>query len=788
MPLIDLSDKYTQIREHIGGLQFADIRLTDSFKNSYKNLIQNDQASGLIDIHWADFSAKLVTRTNKNIYVSNFWFYVGSALSEYYEALGQHKQVFLDIYGQEANADLARALKNGEAPPREHQRRIRAHFEDNEDLGEEDLEHFLRFITDYDSWGGAKTIDRADFYVSPLMEAANVLANSQSAIAEIAKQLAVSPQIRELIKSDQLTTLQVHFDNHQWLTLLEGTQIRVFVKDVMSYLFQENRYNSFLEQNGRLESTDYDSYLNLGRVNDEHQVYRVFRKTGVRLNQEDLEAGGQLRWFEDPFWDGSSYCYLTNQWAEARRGGPGGRRDRSLESFAYIFNSHYADLKIEIVERGNYRLLEKVQAPVDFSDLLHVPKPFLLLAGISGTGKTRFIRKQAEASGQLSENYCLTSVRPDWHEPSDLLGYISRLSVDGQSEYVTTDPLQFMAKAWREIIDKGLTVGLRELDQRGLCLVVSGNLELLNTVKPFWLCLDEMNLAPVEQYFSDYLSVLETREWKWEDTSFQYTTDALLKPATINQVHQSRKLREDLGFGPEIYNFFWDAICQFGMPLPFNLIVAGTVNVDETTHGFSRKVIDRALTFDFGEFFPNHFRSYLNPETDFKKLTFPILSDSRDYPHSINEQYRTDTIQFLESVNHILKTTPFELAYRALNEILIAVISTEPQDKLALKAVWDDFMMCKVLPRIEGDIDKLTAASGINILEELENLLADQLEPIWAADLDNNPSNQRPDLFRQRHGADMDVDEPLRIPCRTRQKLSWMKQRLRSAKFTSFWP
>lgn len=426
---------------------------------------------------------------------------------------------------------------------------------------------------------------------------------------------------------------------------------------------------------------------------------------------------------------------------------------------------------------------EEPQISQDF-----LPKPFLLLAGISGTGKTRFIRKQAEASGQLSENYCLTSVRPDWHEPSDLLGYISRLSVDGQSEYVTTDPLQFMAKAWREIIDKGLTVGLRELDQRGLCLVVSGNLESLNTVKPYWLCLDEMNLAPVEQYFSDYLSVLETREWKWEDTSFQYTTDALLKPATINQVHQSRKLREDLGFGPEIYNFFWDAICQFGMPLPFNLIVAGTVNVDETTHGFSRKVIDRALTFDFGEFFPNHFRSYLNPETDFKKLTFPILSDSRDYPHSINEQYRTDTIQFLESVNHILKTTPFELAYRALNEILIAVISTEPEDEMALKAVWDDFMMCKVLPRIEGDIDKLTAASGINILEELENLLAHQLEPIWAADLDNNPSNQRPDLFRQRHGADMNVDEPLRIPCRTKQKLSWMKQRLRSAKFTSFWP
>lgn len=54
-------------------------------------------------------------------------------------------------------------------------------------------------------------------------------------------------------------------------------------------------------------------------------------------------------------------------------------------------------------------------------------KPFLILSGISGTGKTRFVREQAKTSGQFSETYCLTSVRPDWHEPSDLLGYISRL-------------------------------------------------------------------------------------------------------------------------------------------------------------------------------------------------------------------------------------------------------------------------------------------------------------------------------------------------------------------------
>lgn len=51
-----------------------------------------------------------------------------------------------------------------------------------------------------------------------------------------------------------------------------------------------------------------------------------------------------------------------------------------------------------------------------------------------------------------------------------------------------------------------------------------------------------------------------------------------------------------------------------GIPLPFNLIVAGTVNMGETTHGFSRKVVDRALTIDFGEFFPNNYDGYYDAD------------------------------------------------------------------------------------------------------------------------------------------------------------------------------
>ena len=116
-------------------------------------------------------------------------------------------------------------------------------------------------------------------------------------------------------------------------------------------------------------------------------------------------------------------------------------------------------------------------------------KPFLLLAGISGTGKSRIVRELARAcwdegtdkyKAQKPKNFQMVQVKPNWHDSSDLIGYVSRVS--GKAEFVAGEFLKFIAKAWE------------------------------NTETPYFLCLDEMNLAPVEQYFAEYLSVIESRK------------------------------------------------------------------------------------------------------------------------------------------------------------------------------------------------------------------------------------------------------------------------------------
>jgi len=411
--------------------------------------------------------------------------------------------------------------------------------------------------------------------------------------------------------------------------------------------------------------------------------------------------------------------------------------------------------------------------------MLPIPlaKPFLLLAGISGTGKTRFVRSQAARSNGWSaddhrkpDNYELVAVRPDWHEPSDLLGYISR--IDG-TKYVPTPFLSFLVKAWKEVLEKG------------------GSLHHIgDETRPFWLCLDEMNLAPVEQYFADYLSILETRNWRGD----RYACEPLLKPDILSsQLDENGR------------NDFWGNVgldktdelslrlkadfLNNGIPIPPNLIVAGTVNMDETTHGFSRKVIDRALTIDFPEFFPNRFEEFFEPKTAPKTLGFSTLSQIRSQEElaSVPADPRgKESVQFLTEINGILKSTPFELAYRAMNELLLSLKCFNPGNEKELTAVWDDFLMQKVLPRIEGDAEKLqyNGEDQSGILDKLKDLLERRFK--GAGNIEEGITTRtltRPDLMNR----SLIDDKPPECSYKSLDKIDWMQNRLEQNQYTSFW-
>jgi hypothetical protein len=739
MSLVDLSSKFNEIRALVDAIEFADVRLPKKFREAFVKYISENKAGGYSGVEWADYSAKILTSTGRSIYLPNYWFYLASELSGLFGGLIEQKSLFGTIFKGKNLNSIAIDLRDNSGE--ENKQIIKSYFNSN-DYSNEDYTNFVKYVSDYSTWGGGKTIDRGDFFISPLMKAGNLLAETQGAVAEIAECFYKSPELLETFTP--LFVLPKPFSNQVQvstdLVLVQNRSIGKFVYEVLEFLFKNNRETPLFDC--LVESKSDNSNLNIEYKT--HRVNSFFKVSDTVLNDSDLIQGDRTRFFTIPFKLNTKFYYLSNQWTDSRR---------DIQSLIPIFNSVYDKYKI-VINKGEYTLEE-----VKCDNFVCLPKPFLLLAGISGTGKTRFVREQAQATDSTLNNYCPVPVRPDWHEPSDLLGYTSRLS--GHAEYVVTDVLTFIVKAWKAAIP--------DADKDGMGVINDQSI-------PYWLCLDEMNLAPVEQYFADYLSVLESRKFGKDG----YQCAALLKNDMLQRLNKTdTDLQSNLGLDGN--DDLWQYFLNHGISLPPNLIVAGTVNMDETTHGFSRKVIDRAITLDFGEFFPNVYADYFEPTSKPVVFTWSALT------HCVEESLASagdvggaKSVQFLESVNAVLKRTPFELAYRALSELLLQVANLQPEDDRELQAIWDDFLMTKVLPRIDGDEDKLRSVmvEGVGtLLDDLTSILEANLSVIW--------NDKRKDYFRV--GANKN-NTTIDITCRSKAKLEWMKNRLVVNTFTSYWP
>lgn len=372
-------------------------------------------------------------------------------------------------------------------------------------------------------------------------------------------------------------------------------------------------------------------------------------------------------------------------------------------------------------------------------------KPFLLLAGISGTGKSRIVRELARAcweedseeyKAQKTRNFEMVQVKPNWHDSSELIGYVSR--IDGV-RYVVGPFLRFMVKAMQD------------------------------PETPYFLCLDEMNLAPVEQYFAEYLSVVESRKRQEDGT---ITTDPIVD---FSNTEEYKSLIDQLF--PDDDELREEYLTEDGgkrLSIPNNLIVIGTVNMDETTFSFSRKVLDRAMTIEMNEV--DLSGGLDNKYEHIGKLGAAELIGNAVEGVDIYSSYKgvCDTaIDYLQKINDILDGTPFKIAYRTRNEVLLYVVNNLPYNKIegddeniyleefVIARALDEITNMKILSRIEGDETKVSKA----FLDDLGKAIKEGLE----------------DVFTEIFEEEDDVYTSASLA-----KLDEMKKRLDSG-YTSFW-
>ncbi len=356
-------------------------------------------------------------------------------------------------------------------------------------------------------------------------------------------------------------------------------------------------------------------------------------------------------------------------------------------------------------------------------------KPFLILGGFSGTGKSLCVKSLAFATcpcdGVLNTsetspgNYLLVSVKPNWHDATDITGFRSSVN----RNYYVTDFMRFLVKA------------------------------KLHPNVPFFVCLDEMNLAPVEEYFADFLSVIESRKRKkdgaivtdaivpasvFNDKDYADDFDIFLKIGLkpINEVKDitefTAKIKESDSDESDFFEQSWlvEELKRDGLTIPQNVIIIGTVNMDDTTNSFSRKVIDRAMTFEtiVGTFDSSYFDSdvTLGYVKNYRKGELFISDEVRatemmeDGRFTLSDEEKNRIIGFINDINSDMEGTPFKISYRILNETILLYRAKQKIVELMgeeekndgveintdLNSIFDDVLMQKVLPRIEGDFEK----------------------------------------------------------------------------------
>lgn len=493
-----------------------------------------------------------------NIYLPNQWFYMASYFTDFYNELIRYKKYALKVTTKER----LKVLDKGSLSVEEE------NSLQSLDLNDTSKNNLRLFITNYNWWHGAKTIDRGDFYVSPILACACLVNASQSYVVDLCVFLADKQDL-----------------------------VRIIIEGVDKIAIDKSKLS-----------------------NQHHSTYTSFF-TALRT------------------------------------------------------------------------------------------KPFMLLAGISGTGKSRIVRKLAQATvteelqranGYIGKdfandrwtlhspaNFELIQVKPNWHNSMDVIGYLSNIP---SPHYVFTPFIEFIVKAWQ------------------------------HPEVPFFLCLDEMNLAPVEEYFAEFLSAIESRSFE----GGEYLTDPIIKPFNsfgedvakmmVNTLFPNFTAGDTESATTKIIKHFRTK----GLTLPKNLIVIGTVNMDETTFSFSRKVLDRAMSVEMNEV---NYDSFLtdttdddlkaivkafeeNDDADLNELLVDRHIEAREIIDDLGDDARF-AINYLKHINALLESTPFKLGYRAANEALIYLQASYELGQTDRIAALDNFTLMKILSRIEGDETKL---------------------------------------------------------------------------------
>ena len=508
--------------------------------------------------------------------------------------------------------------------------------------------------------GNYKVRGTSDFFGSVILKIINVPDASSAILGKLIYNLAGNPNLYNYLESRFIDYLPY---------LVRDSKIKSFTKKTFAYIEQYDNLQNIKDFIVKNSNKSFSSI----KLND-HSLTSIFKTSSTLLSEEDLKQGGKVRYFSDPlFYLKNEFYYYSTEWTDGKKS----RLD--LESLKSILAKTYPQFAIKN-DRSFHQLIsssirinsskikqitfdcEQFKNDTNNARLKYntslitryisslATKPFVLLSGLSGSGKTKLAQSFAQWICEDEKQYCIVPVGADWTNREPLLGYVNALDND---EYI--------------------------LPENGaLKLLIEAN-KSENINKPYFLILDEMNLSHVERYFADFLSVMESKE------KFKLHSD---------------KEKEKSGV-------------PFELGWPKNLFIVGTVNIDETTYMFSPKVLDRANVIEF-RVNETEIEDFLNTGKEITSITKMGAAMGNSFVDiaKINEnegdftQLNTELLEFFKNLQEL----GAEFGYRTATEIQtlfskIDLVNPAYSDKENEKI--DIAIMQKLLPKLHGSRRKL---------------------------------------------------------------------------------
>ncbi len=658
MILQDLNNIAEKAKLNYANYNQEEIELSEEFKRYFTEVIEKSNKE---KVSFSKYTTIVHSSKGLTITFPNQWFYIASYFVDFLSALFEYRKNFNEIFDTIKNTKaLVTQIKNTNEVPDNIKAKISNHF-----ILENDAINFEKFISDYDWWFGSKTIDRGDYFVSPILSLSQVIHASQSYIAHLTYIFTVNPNLVDLL-NDSTVSPQKPKQYSQNESVLNNIKV-----DFADWLFDKAKYY-------RVYNGDKDTLIE--KLTEYEIAYN--NDFGILIfDYPNLSKGAIISQLELNNFDSS----IEIGDIDKRTVGNGSVK-AILGSKNYIkFLKEYNEVQNSI-QQGPFEI-NKFKEDCEESGLKYstqlitryvaslATKPFVLLSGLSGSGKTKLAQSFAQWISESKDQYCIVPVGADWTNREPLLGYVNAL-----------DPRQYI------------------LPENGaLALIIEANKEE-NKNRPYFLILDEMNLSHVERYFADFLSVMESNE-TFSLHSGKTNLNITIEEDGVTKYADTIEVPNKIGW-------------------PKNLFVVGTVNIDETTYMFSPKVLDRANVIEF-RVDKEDMIKYLDKPKKLTELNGEGKTMGEDFVIKAKNKSKTESKNLndaLENFFESLQKVGAEFGYRTASEIqtLFGQLGEfNPAYKEGSKELEkiDIAIMQKLLPKLHGSRRKLAP-----VIETLGNL------------------------------------------------------------------